>query len=897
MILFLIISTLGFVSIMIVIKPRDITPILKYVNKYFKQETQKFNIKSDKVVIAWDNEHYSFDVNLLNAKLTIKNKIIKIDQLKIDISRRLLLIGKFKIDKIIVQKIIFDDLHKNKQKLSQSQIINYIETSLNNFILFKNIDIEEIVIPKIDKKNNLIIRDFLYQEIIKDRQITSSFNIQFLKERVTFNTICNYQNNKFTNCLIETQHLPKKIINHLSNSKIKSDLKLALNIKKENNLFSIDLNSSSENLILNFYQEKDIIYNNIKLSAKFSVSEQEIKASNIDFTANNKISLTGEISYKKNHLTLVAQAKNIEYDSLFLLYPKLKKLKKSRDWLKSHLKSTKISKGQIDLDFNLVNNKLNHLSGEFDIAKALLNPTKNFQDISDAKGKIILSKNSISINIYEAMVKNDKVQNIQITIPSFANKIANLYITGKNVPFSSLSLIDFLLSKISEQKTIDAMKLYFHQAQGIAEILDIKLKIANDFNINHYKLNILGKVQKISNDFISDDFNKFKISKKYNDNKFNIHINLANAKIDQEYLFFKKNSKEKLDFYMIVEEKKDVIYFRNILLQGERANIRGKVSLVNKQIRDINFINSYLGKSDFSLNLIRKKDFLIGNLIAQNLYISYPKKSQTENSSDFIPVNIDIKINNLIGLENINLDGNSGKWLYKKNYNSLYLEGNFLGGNYILKNTIKRTKNAKKEKILMEIKNFGNFTKIFDPTSQIIDGLAYLELVRKNQENYQGSLLLQNFSLINKDNLQKMLASKSLKNLKKLKTIKFEYGNIDFIYNKKKELINITDSLIYGNKLGVTSYGKINLLNKDVFLQGNIIPAYKFNNFLGLGGVPFLGDFLTGNKGIFSLSYETSGKFGKIDIDVKPLSIILPSFLKKIGRKREKIQDRLEDKK
>lgn len=84
-----------------------------------------------------------------------------------------------------------------------------------------------------------------------------------------------------------------------------------------------------------------------------------------------------------------------------------------------------------------------------------------------------------------------------------------------------------------------------------------------------------------------------------------------------------------------------------------------------------------------------------------------------------------------------------------------------------------------------------------------------------------------------------------------------------------------------GQSMGLTLDGRINLRNTLANLGGNIYPAYSLNSIVG--NLPVVGQVLTGGRdGLVGISYDLIGPLSKMNINVNPLSILVPEVLKEI---------------
>lgn len=101
----------------------------------------------------------------------------------------------------------------------------------------------------------------------------------------------------------------------------------------------------------------------------------------------------------------------------------------------------------------------------------------------------------------------------------------------------------------------------------------------------------------------------------------------------------------------------------------------------------------------------------------------------------------------------------------------------------------------------------------------------------------------------------------------------------DFVYSGSQ--VTIERLLAYGEALGVTANGWIDLDRERLELQGTVAPAYALNSILG--HVPIVGQLLGGgSQGLFAANYRLSGSTADPDMMVNPLSALAPGFLREL---------------
>ena len=93
----------------------------------------------------------------------------------------------------------------------------------------------------------------------------------------------------------------------------------------------------------------------------------------------------------------------------------------------------------------------------------------------------------------------------------------------------------------------------------------------------------------------------------------------------------------------------------------------------------------------------------------------------------------------------------------------------------------------------------------------------------------------------------------------------------------------IHDAALNGPEFGVTGRGRIDFSREVLSFSGTYVPFYGVNNLLG--GVPILGDLLTGpggKEGIFGITFAVQGRTSNPEVVVNPASMFAPGLFRQI---------------
>ncbi len=94
------------------------------------------------------------------------------------------------------------------------------------------------------------------------------------------------------------------------------------------------------------------------------------------------------------------------------------------------------------------------------------------------------------------------------------------------------------------------------------------------------------------------------------------------------------------------------------------------------------------------------------------------------------------------------------------------------------------------------------------------------------------------------------------------------------------DALDIADARAFSSSLGLTAKGRIDLADRQVDVQGTIVPAYFFNSLLG--NIPLVGRLFSPERGggLFAASYALHGALDNPQVTINPLTALTPGFLR-----------------
>jgi hypothetical protein len=140
----------------------------------------------------------------------------------------------------------------------------------------------------------------------------------------------------------------------------------------------------------------------------------------------------------------------------------------------------------------------------------------------------------------------------------------------------------------------------------------------------------------------------------------------------------------------------------------------------------------------------------------------------------------------------------------------------------------------------------------------------------------------QNYTITGAPGVARLLALPSLTGFASLLSgtgLPFSTLRGDFTYSGSQ--IAIGQMLAFGESLGITANGWIDIDRDRLELQGTVAPAYMINSILG--NIPVVGQLLGGgSQGLIAANFQLSGPMSDPAVAVNPLSALAPGILRQL---------------
>jgi uncharacterized protein YhdP len=140
----------------------------------------------------------------------------------------------------------------------------------------------------------------------------------------------------------------------------------------------------------------------------------------------------------------------------------------------------------------------------------------------------------------------------------------------------------------------------------------------------------------------------------------------------------------------------------------------------------------------------------------------------------------------------------------------------------------------------------------------------------------------QNYTITGAPGVARLLALPSLTGFASLLSgtgLPFSTLRGDFTYSGSQ--IATGQMLAFGESLGITANGWIDIDRDRLELQGTVAPAYMINSILG--NIPVVGQLLGGgSQGLIAANFQLSGPMSDPAVAVNPLSALAPGILRQL---------------
>ncbi len=146
-----------------------------------------------------------------------------------------------------------------------------------------------------------------------------------------------------------------------------------------------------------------------------------------------------------------------------------------------------------------------------------------------------------------------------------------------------------------------------------------------------------------------------------------------------------------------------------------------------------------------------------------------------------------------------------------------------------------------------------------------------------------GTIDATDFGVANSKAFNKLLKEKEFaKAQEELEANGLSFSSFHSEFTQYDDVITFKSGNANGPTLGVTLEGYVDTKFNEISVDGTIIPIYELNSLFS--NIPLIGPILAGNKGegVFAATYNMTGTTLDPDVNINPLMVLAPGFLRKI---------------
>ena len=338
----------------------------------------------------------------------------------------------------------------------------------------------------------------------------------------------------------------------------------------------------------------------------------------------------------------------------------------------------------------------------------------------------------------------------------------------------------------------------------------------------------------------------------------------------------------------------------DLIVDKEKLTISGTMNLFSQEWKlageskfsdsespqSIYFDNLSSDNNDFSLNVLFMEkggyqlDVRGSAFSLERLFEEEEDESKKDDMTDMI---VDLKVDQLwFGKEN-KLVNVSGKVISRNDIWELVdLEGFSGEGDDSVRFSIE--KNGSGRNFSLDAKNAGDFLRSIDLYENMQGG----NLIFKGSFDdgvvdhpFLGNLIIKDYHIVNAPLLTRLASMASFTGVvDQLSGEGIKFKKFTTPVNYQSDNIKLEKGRAFGNALGYTFSGEIDLDDDSCKIEGTLVPAYSINSLFEK--IPIIGDILGGGRGegLIAANFQMNGDIEDPDVSINPLSIFTPGILR-----------------
>ena len=373
------------------------------------------------------------------------------------------------------------------------------------------------------------------------------------------------------------------------------------------------------------------------------------------------------------------------------------------------------------------------------------------------------------------------------------------------------------------------------------------------------------------------------------DSKFSIDADLTPVKIDNILPGWTKQPGKASRAVFNVVQKGQSTRLEDIVVEGSGASIRGAVEIDQSgDLVSANFPTFSPSEGDkTSLKADRAADGVLKAVMRGDVFDGRGflksaisgKETDAKSKTKAIDFDIDVKLGAVAGFYGEAVRSLDVKVSRRGGAFRAFTLNGKLGRDTALTGDMRgRAQGAARDVIVIETGDAGALLRFTDTYAKVTGGKLSLAMDAPTSDTRakEGLLNVTNFAVKGEAQLASVAGAG---NNAAQNTIGFTRLRAEF--TRQNGQLSIREGVVKGPVIGATIEGSIDYPANTVQMRGTIVPLFGLNNMFNQ--IPIVGLFLGGsNEGLFGLTYEVVGTPGKPEVNVNPLSAILPGVMRKV---------------
>ena len=159
-----------------------------------------------------------------------------------------------------------------------------------------------------------------------------------------------------------------------------------------------------------------------------------------------------------------------------------------------------------------------------------------------------------------------------------------------------------------------------------------------------------------------------------------------------------------------------------------------------------------------------------------------------------------------------------------------------------------------------------------------------------NDDTLSGNLEIHDFVLRDEPAIERLVATSTTLSApgqdteaaRRIDAGAVEFSRLKVNFERAGSHLELRDATMYGPQIGLSVDGWLDYSHDRVGMKGTFVPAYAVNNLFSQ--IPVFGMFLGGksNEGLLAITFNISGQASQPTLNINPLSVIAPGFLRNI---------------